>query len=167
MQPLFETDSAWTFEEYRDFCRVINAPALKKQRRTFIILSALMFAIGVVFVALPYLSTLCGVLLMAYAVVICAAYFIIMPKRLDKGAEKVWESDNIIKSEAVHFSFFEDHLIQAAPGNTREVKYADLYDIIETDNSFYIMLNKVMGMNIRKSQASPELAEFIRNLKKS
>lgn len=76
--------------------------------------------------------------------------------------KKAWESNKMAQGIVSKFAFFEDYVEQENPVGTSRVNYRNLYDIVESDDAFYLMIANNQGYIIDKQRCSEELQSFIR-----
>ena len=85
---------------------------------------------------------------------------------LRKSAEKKYNSNDFKHRNSLwSYSFFDDYLEEKDEKSYDKLEYSMIHKIIESDSNFYIMKNEKRGYIIVKSNCSPELIEFIQNLK--
>jgi hypothetical protein len=157
MEPLFTTETAYTFEEFKKF-------NYKVMQKSVILIYSMLAAIVILvigksfFIDWSYIDTA-----LIVAVIFIAAYF---PFSLNKKLKDTYNSNKVMTKTVARFDFFEDGFSEITENATGNFKYADLNKIIETQTNFYLMLAKNAGAIIVKENCSEELIEFIRNLKK-
>ncbi|MBQ3110669.1 MAG: YcxB family protein [Clostridia bacterium] len=62
--------------------------------------------------------------------------------------------------------FYEAHIESEGAKSSTKVLYKNLYKIVETKTSFYVMMGNNMGFIVMKDDCPEGLIEFIRSIKK-
>lgn len=166
MQPLFVTQSVYTYEEYKRFnFAVMN---LKKY--------LIIFAVEVIIlVFITFINSIAGrmhgyffpvsqfLFLFAVALIaFCAIFYFAVLSSI----KKTYESNSRFQKNPVNtVYFYNEHLTEANENSTINLEYADIYKIVETKTNFYIMMAKNQGIIIVKQNCSPELIIFLQSLK--
>lgn len=83
-----------------------------------------------------------------------------------KSLEDAYESDAFNRKNSLwSYSFFNDYLEEKTENSYEKFEYSMIHKIIETETNFYILKTINSGYFIVKNNCSPELIEFIKNLK--
>ena len=166
MQPLFVTQSVYTYEEYKRF----NFAVIKLKKYLII------FAVEVIiFVLITIINSIAGrmygyffpvsqfLFLFAVALIaFCAIFYFAVLSSI----KKTYESNSRFQKNPVNtVYFYNEHLTEANENSTINLEYADIYKIVETKTNFYIMMAKNQGIIIVKQNCSPELIIFLQSLK--
>lgn len=69
------------------------------------------------------------------------------------------------KNSLWSYSFFDDYLEEKTENSYERFEYSMIHKVIENDSNFYIMKSENQGYIIVKNNCSPELIEFISDLK--
>ncbi|MBR7047357.1 MAG: YcxB family protein, partial [Campylobacter sp.] len=71
------------------------------------------------------------------------------------------------------FEFFEDYFTQKTndfnqnvSADFSQIKYEDLYKIVETKTNFYLFVGNILAFTIIKENCSAELIEFLQKIKR-
>lgn len=60
--------------------------------------------------------------------------------------------------------FYDDHYVILCNGIESSVSFDRIYEIIETDTDYYIMLSKISGVIVPKEKCSIGFADFIHGI---
>lgn len=83
-----------------------------------------------------------------------------------KSAEKAYNSNIFYQKNSLwSYSFFDDYLEERTEDSYEKFEYSMIYKVIESDSNFYIMKGENQGYIIVKNNCTPELIEFISDLK--
>ncbi|MBQ8540645.1 MAG: YcxB family protein [Clostridia bacterium] len=96
---------------------------------------------------------------------IAVAFFVVMPIFVEYTFRKAYKSKKFNGGEII-MHFYEEHVESEGTKGTTKFLYKNLYKVVETKTSFYIMMGNNMGFIVMKENCSEELCEFIRNIKK-
>ena len=157
MEPLFETSTQCTYEEYKKFSRVIS---LKEHKFaiTFFITEVVMFCCGLLSISL-HLNDF---------VLFCFCFVIIYPVlllcRTNASIKKTWNSNQLYQNSVSYYYFYGDHMEQKNELGTSQIPYDKLYRILETKTNFYLLIAKNQGVIIKKENCSEELIDFLKKL---
>ncbi len=156
-EPLFETKTKYTFEEFQKFNRVVGNKLYKTNLRKYILV-ALCVVIGVFF----WITDNIGgtVIFFAYAV----AIVVILSAKQKKSEKKLFESNKLMQDMDASLYFYEDSMEESSEVGKTRVAYDKLYRILETETNFYILFSRGQGFIIIKENCSSELISFVRNL---
>ena len=159
MQPLFTTQSVYTYEEYKRFNFVImnfrqTLPILAVDILLLVLMTT---TYGYFYPVVRFFFFLAVALFVSYIFVLLAALL---------GIKKTYESNKAMKRNPVStVYFYNEHLTETNSKGVVNLAYADIYKIVETKTNFYIMLAKNNGIIIVKQNCTPELIIFLQNLK--
>ena len=150
MEPLFETSTIYTYEEYKRFN---NALIFKGHILVLSIIPVLLIFAG-------------GVLLKSNVLVVFAIiYPILFIVAKNIGAKRVYNSNKIIQNAKITFKFYEDHFEQFHESGDSNIPYEKLNKIIETKTNFYLMIAKNQGYILTKENMPDGLEEFLKEIK--
>lgn len=155
MEPLFTTETAYTYDEYKRF-------NLALMRKNLIIIYSLLAALLLLVILSSVLNgwSKFGAYYIP-AVVFVAAY---LPFGINLTIKRTYKSNKLITKTVGNFSFYESKVVETTDNATVNYKYSDLSSIIETQTNFYLMIAKNQGMIIVKQNCSAELIEFLKGL---
>ena len=179
MEPLFTTQTDLNLDEYKKFNAAVASKNLdnsksKKRLKWICILLAVCLLEVIIFNLLPGHSdgdNTFTVIFITAAIVITVsallAYLLMrFPFFLNKAAEKAYYSNPFLQKNHLQvYSFYEEYLEEKNNDSSAKIEYSLIHNIIETETNFYIMIGNNQGHVIIKSNCSPELIEFIQNLK--
>ena len=165
----YKTDTIFTFDEYKKFNNSIKGKWLT--RIIFIIFGIWIlysifwdfywifedgFISNTLFINLGFLIWLGG--LYYYA-----NFYIV---------KKTFYSHKLSANQHSFFEFFEDYFTQKTndfnqnvSADFSQIKYEDLYKIVETKTNFYLFVGNILAFTIIKENCSTELIEFLRKIK--
>lgn len=158
MEPLFETKTAYSLEEYKKFNKAILSKQLKLP-----LLSAIIIALFL-FISLYFLFYKEYIPFIVYAFVILISVPVFI-KVYNKNIEKSYYSNKTLMKTVSEFKFFENELTEQTQKGIAAFKYEDFHKIIETKTNYYLMIAQNQGYIIIKKNCSPELIQFLSNLK--
>lgn len=157
MNPLFETSIVYDFDTYKR----LSAFAAKKINK----FAQRVIAADICILLLAYISYRTGAMTMAIAFIISAvawpfvAYF-----KQKKNVKKAWDSAPVIHDTVYSYKFFEDKMTVNTPNGEANVKYGDIFKVIEDDEFMMIMVSGNRGYLLKKENCSPDLVLFVQNL---
>ena len=157
MEPLFTTQTAYTLEEYKKF----NQKLLLGKK---IVLYILAFLILVLILITAMTTRNSSIIVLGLLWLICA--LILLPIAQNSALKKAYYSNRTLQKSGLYtYNFFSNHLEAKTAKSFSSVEYCDIYNILESKTNFYIMIAINQAYIINKSNCSPELIEFIKNLK--
>ena len=159
MEPLYKTQTAYSFEEYSKY----NEAVLLKQKG----FKAVMIIIPVLYILLMvavFYSTreISTVFVVLFALLLSTAIFIASFKKTIK---KTYYSNKAITSCVADFEFYDNYVREITQNGETKLEYSKIYKIIETKTNFYIMLSVNQGFIIVKANCTDGLIDFIKSLK--
>lgn len=159
MEPLYKTQTAYSFEEYSKY----NEAVLLKQKS----LKAVMIIIPVLYVLLMgavFYSTreISTVFVVLFALLLSTAIFIASFKKTIK---KTYYSNKAITSCVADFEFYDNYVREITQNGETKLEYSKIYKIIETKTNFYIMASVNQGFIIVKGNCPDGLIDFIKSIK--
>lgn len=159
MEPLYKTQTAYSFEEYSKY----NEAVLLKQKS----LKAVMIIIPVLYVLLMgavFYSTreISTVFVVLFALLLSTAVFIASFK---KTVKKTYYSNKAITSCVADFEFYDNYVREITQNGETKLEYSKIYKIIETKTNFYIMASVNQGFIIVKGNCPDGLVDFIKSIK--
>lgn len=159
MEPLYKTQTAYSFEEYSKY----NEAVLLKQKS----LKAVMIIIPVLYVLLMgavFYSTreISTVFVVLFALLLSTAIFIASFK---KTVKKTYYSNKAITSCVADFEFYDNYVREITQNGETKLEYSKIYKIIETKTNFYIMASVNQGFIIVKGNCPDGLVDFIKSIK--
>ena len=150
IQPLFKTSIKYTYEQYKAFTKAIYIYVYK----VHIMLGAVSAALLFIFVLWKnYFALLAAVLFPLFFI-----YF------MNRETKKIYESNRVLKDNFSQFNFYDSYFQQINSVSRSDVKYSDIYKIVETDTNIYIMVAKNEGYILLKNNCSKELICFLSTL---
>ena len=161
---LFETETKWTYDEFKK----MNRAMLKKRYIRKIVLVIILLLVMLYLEANLYstykrigftpgrVAFIVGSMLVF--LIICVLSYL----RVHNSIKKAYFSNKRIQDATTHFSFYEDRIeINGCLGNS-VIKYDELYKVIETKENFYLCVATNQASNIIKRNCSEELITFLR-----
>lgn len=155
---LFETKFAMTYDLYKKF----SFDIMKKSK---LIIVLIIYEVLIVALALA------AIFLKNYAILIEAIVLLLVVPLLTyliraRAIKKLYNSNKMTFNQEYVIRFYTDCMIKTTDNSTTNIKYNQIYKVVESKDNFYIMISTNQGIPIVKSNCSPELIEFIRKLKK-
>lgn len=159
MEPLYKTQTAYSFEEYSKY----NEAVLLKQKS----LKAVMIIIPVLYILLMvavFYSTreISTVFALLFALLLSTVVFIASFK---KAVKKTYYSNKAITSCVADFEFYDNYVREITQNGETKLEYSKIYKIIETKTNFYIMASVNQGFIIVKGNCPDGLVDFIKSIK--
>ena len=159
MEPLYKTQTAYSFEEYSKY----NEAVLLKQKslKAVMIIIPVLYVLlmGAVFYSTREISTVFALL---FALLLSTAIFIVSFK---KTVKKTYYSNKAITSCVADFEFFDNYVREKTENGETKLEYSKIYKIIETKTNFYIMASVNQGFIIVKGNCPDGLVDFIKSIK--
>ncbi len=159
MEPLYKTQTAYSFEEYSKY----NEAVLLKQKGFKAVMITLpvlyVLLMGAVFYSTREISTVFVVL---FALLLSTAIFIASFK---KTVKKTYYSNKAITSCVADFEFYDNYVRELTQNGETKLEYSKIYKIIETKTNFYIMASVNQGFIIVKGNCPDGLVDFIKSIK--
>lgn len=156
MEPLYKTNTKYTFEEYKKFNYAITTIINKMHVKTVIVV--LLF----VLLACMYMQR------SMYAtsiMLLCAFIFpFLFYFTINGNIKKTYNSNKSMKDLDVEFEFYKEYCLYKCKLGETKLEYKDLYKVIETKTNFYLMIAKNQGIILKKENCDEELQKFIKEL---
>ena len=157
MEPLFQTKTKYTFEEYQKFNNAVTMN-INKMATKIVGVEVCFFLLAYIYMTKNLYATT--------ILVLCGLIFpLLFYFTMKDNIKRTYQSNKSMKDLEVTFEFFEDNVRYFHKMGDNKVEYKDLYSIIETKSNFYLMIAKNQGLIIKKDNCSEELKQFIINLK--
>lgn len=158
MEPLFETETLYTFEEHKK----LNKVFFKKVTRYNLLMYILYLILGVFAALYFFLKRYDFTIVMLATILIC---IIISKLKVKIATRRAWTSNRLAHGMKNRFLFYDDHFeVINSQGNFR-IFYNQLYKILETETNIYLLPNNTQGYIIKKTDCSAEFSEFIKKIK--
>lgn len=157
MEPLFTATTEYTFEKYRRFAQTI---AMKYQK-LHIRVAVLELVSVCAFIAFRKRNWNLASVFLFFIVVFPFSIYFEQRGRI----KKAWESNRMAQHSLYTMEFYRDHLLRSTDRANTSIDYRDLYDIVETDDSFYIMISNNQGLMLDKSACSDELCAHLKSIR--
>ena len=156
---LYETKSDLNFHEYKKFEHILENKTLVGD----IIVglgSASLWSLGIYLIIRR--NQVGGGIAIAGGIAVIILYLVLMGLRSHRAWNKDTERKNIITS----FKFFEDRVEATSSYKSYDIKYSELYSVIETPSNFYLMLSKKEGLVVIKNKCESGLLDKLHELAK-
>lgn len=161
-QPLFRAESRMDYAEYERF----NLFVMKHNRPMW--MKAVPFMLGVVLCAAIVETILQGQFIAAVILAAFLAWYC-WDKATLRSAKKhfrrTYESNKLIQNVVGRYSFYAGHFETKTPESAESIAYDKLYEVLESDTNFYLMIARNQGMVLSKENCSAGLQEFLRKLR--
>ena len=152
---LFETESIYTYDEYKKSCYGIW---VESKKAIFTILLSIFLIFSGIVIALSG-SVDFGFYLIIMATLVPFAIFFVSQRRI----KKAYYSNKMLKDLAVHFTFYDDYFEVESKTGKSHIEYKNLYKLYEAKDNFYPMTGSNTIYIIEKSKCSKDLILFLRN----
>ncbi len=153
MEPMFQSQTEYTFEEYQRYNREILYN-VKNVNKTIFMFRILLLIVAVVTKELTYIA---GALLVP---IIFKATFTFQEKRAYKKNEK-------LHNMMMYYRFYEDYIEQESKLGTVTIFHYQISDVLETATNFYLLTANNGAIMIVKEQCTPELIDYLVRFKES
>lgn len=80
---------------------------------------------------------------------------------MDRRARKLFRQTKVAQDIVNEYDFFEEYFVNRNRNGQGTMAYNELFKVIETRTHFYLMLSKVQGFIIAKSEAPANFTEFM------
>lgn len=150
---LYKTENICTYDEYVKF----NNAQVKPLKRIIITAG---FTIMTCFVVTGrLLGALLGAVL--YALFIAVLMLFLYPRSIKKS----WESNKLMQNIRAEIYFYEEYFKSINENGYSDVRYENIYKILETDTNFYIFIGTNAAVVVIKENCSDGLINFLREKK--
>ena len=157
MEALYTTNMKYTFEEYKKF----NIAVMKKRiKRIRISLLLLILAAILMWIADPFSK------ISLFLIVFVIIYPIFLYLGMNRDIKKAYNSNELLKDIDLIIEFYEDYFIAKTDKSEAKVEYDKIYELLENETNFYIMIANNQGYLVIKENCSEELIKFIAEIKK-
>ena len=151
-EPLYTAKVKYTLKEYLKY----NAVLIARNVRMYVMLGILLL-----FIMFSYYRRegMYGLLqgTAIFAVAIGIAFLLILVFVI-----RSWKNNMLAKNSEENYKFFADRIEVTFSNGKSILPYDKIYKIIETGQSFYIMVAQGQGLILSKSECTDELTEFIK-----
>lgn len=151
MEPLFQSQTEYTFEEYKKYNRLILYK-VKRVNKTIIILEIILLVIAVLTRDLTYVV----------GALIVPLIFKLMFRLQEKNA---YRKNPQLHDILITHRFYNDFIEQESKLGTVTVYHYQIQDVLETQTNFYLMTANNGTLMIVKKNCSAELLDHLEQLK--
>lgn len=159
MEPRYTTETNYDITEYRKYVKTLQG---SQTRNNIIAIVACLWLLAAGIYNVYGGRTMLGIFMIVVGIG--------APVLVRVGASNQTARDFVKIEEAggnrFRVRFYDDHFETQNDTAHGTHEYSKLYDIIETDSSFYLEVEKGQSVIIQKKNCSDELTAFIRTLKK-
>lgn len=142
---LVKNETEYTYERYLKLNKFNMYSAKKSTFICLIVLLVIIFLCGIFMLIVGEYRQ--SIFYLVFTVVFSILY-ITLPNIQTK---KVFNSDNLLKENIKNtFEFYDDKIEIKNKKSTSTLEYSDLYKVYETNDTFYIYLNKMQALIISK-----------------
>ena len=154
MDPLYTTQTAYTFDEYKRFNKKLTLNKL--------LLIILIILLLTVVLTLLSKNSVYLIMMLLYIIVIC----ILFPMMINRNLKKVFYADKHLQKNGLRtYYFYESYFEERTNNSYTKFDYDCIHSIVESKTNFYIMKAPNQAYIIVKNNCSPERIAFIANLK--
>ena len=153
MEPLFQSQTEYTFEEFKRYNREILYN-VKNVKKTIFMFRIILLILGVVTRDLTYIF---GSLVVP---VIFNVTFSFQEKRNYKKNEK-------LHNMMMYHRFYEDYIEQESKLGTVTIFHYQISDVLETETNFYLLTANNGAIMVVKDNCTPEHIEYLVRFKES
>lgn len=158
MEPLFETETLYTFEEHKKMNKIFRKKVSKYN--LLICISLITFGLALAIMLFIKRYDLAFIILL-----VIAAFIVTNVLKVKITVKRAWESNQLAHNRQIRFLFFDHHFeINNSQGNSR-IFYNQIYKILETDTNVYIFPSNLQGYVINKANCPAEFSAFIQRIK--
>lgn len=158
MEPLYKTETYYTFEEHKKWNKVFRSRVSKYNLRIGICYLLLGLLSGLSFCLSKYEISY-GILL---AIPIAAVINLVQVKF---SVKRTWKTNQIAHNKKVHFLFYDNYFEVITHQGNSKFFYNEIYKILETNTNVYILPNNNQGFIVIKDNCPLEFLDFIKKIK--
>lgn len=162
MAVLYTVKTKLTYDEYKKY----NDFLQKKTKKLGLLRTIIVIGYILVSILMLYLEMYKFLAFFISFFALYIAYLFCFKWARGRNIKNSYESNKLGKESVTTIDFYEDYLMAADEYSEGTVPYDKIYKIYESDTNFYIMMSKMSGIGIVKENCTPELIEFIREIKK-
>ncbi len=153
---LYKTETENTYTEYSKFNSV------KFRYNSFYLIITLIPIIFLLndLVSVMYYDYDCRICIVFVEVLIYFGLISILPRYL---CEKRFNTNKILKDSLIKYVFYENYFTIKTKQLNMKVYYADLYQVYETNNNYYLLTSSTDGYIILKNNIDTSFNSFIKN----
>lgn len=161
MEILFKNKTKYTKQIYSDYQQFHQKKyGLKYEFTTIVTILLLCFCI---FANTRYYNYLTALILFIVLGFFCFYRFFYPIKKV----EKELKTEKFVEEKEFTFEFYEKYFMIYDKKTPYKMKYSQLYKVFETDNAFYLYINRDHAFLLNKSTFSVgNISEFLKFLKK-
>ncbi len=159
MEPKYTAVTEYTLEKYRRFAKTVAA----RYQKMYLRLAAIE-ALAVLMVV--YFFKRNWNLASVFIFFVIVFPFVLLYEQNSR-IKKVWESNRMARHSVYTMDFYDDHLVGSTSRANTSINYRDIYDVLETDDRFYVMISLNQGFIVDRAACSEELCSLLRSLKKT
>ena len=115
------------------------------------------------------LFALCVIILQVHLALLIGLIFLFSfyhtRRAINKQAENYYNSNKKLQNQKVEYEFYEDYFKIKGQDFENNMNYADLHNIIESKENFYLMESVATAFIIIKANCNQELINHLSNLK--
>lgn len=161
-QPLFTIKSTYSEKEFVRFNRYIMLHRLHYLRNIIVCNLILLLIFSGVIIDdvnsgdIPISSVITFLLIVFVNWKLCVS-----PTNKSK---KAYHQNKTMRDVSYSVDFYDDHYVILCNGIESSVSFDRIYEIIETDTDYYIMLSKISGVIVPKEKCPEGFADFIHGI---
>ena len=156
-QTYFETRTELTLEEYKRFDKWMHKN-LTGMNRIFTIAKIILIALCIVLAVFSWKNTIGELIL---AVLIFPVFSLVHTI----SAQRTYQMIHKQQDGAVQiYRLYPDHMEQVRKQGNTQIAYDKLYRVAETDTNFYLMLSKMQGVILVKTNCDDKTIAFLHTL---
>lgn len=156
---LYETKSDLNFHEYKKFEHILENKTLVGDILVGLG-SAALWSLGIY--SIIRRNPILGGIAIAGGIAVIILYLVFMGLR----SHGAWNKDTERKNLITTFKFYEDRVLASSSYKNYDIKYNQLYSVIETPSNFYLMVSKDEGLVVIKSRCEIGLVDKLHELSK-
>lgn len=154
--PLFQTQTTYTFAEYRRYSRALQNKVMHRP----LVIAVMMACLVLLALLSDDNSMRVAFLLVA---VLTPLIFSLIGSWMEK---KAYYANTAMQDIVLTYSFYSDHVETNNTLGFTTIPYDKLYRVVETPTNFYLMIARNQGIVIVKENCSAELIAFLQKLGK-
>ena len=160
MEPLFTVKHQNNEDEFVRFNRAVAAKFGRKKLALVFVNIMLLFAIFAAVSIMMFTDNKPDIMLFIF--IVLGVYMnYAYTYGMDRRARKLFRQTKVAQDIVNEYDFFDEYFVNRNRNGQGTMAYNELFKVIETRTHFYLMLSKVQGFIIAKSEAPANFTEFM------
>lgn len=148
--PIYDITFLNDFPSFQKLNAFMEEKLVGKSKKKSMMLGTIQVALAIIYLILMFVTkqplgtftVILAVIILFLGLFSLSYYPVFFRRKVDKVVKQTFETSEYLKSP-VQFQFFEDTCFEISVVEKREFPYALLDEIVEDDNNFYVMSNRI------------------------